>query len=89
MHRQTLLQCADGIFELAYIPMVVDVSHLGRLVEEARRIVWEQKGRIIRLRAAGRDTWDAERTLQLLEANLQKLREYKQTLEGDSLVAAE
>jgi hypothetical protein len=69
--------------------MVDDVDHLGCLVEEAQRTVWEQKGRIIRLRAAGRDTWDAERILQLLEANLQNLRKYKQTLECDSFIAAE
>jgi hypothetical protein len=69
--------------------MVADVDHLGCLVEEAQRIVWEQKGRIIRLRAAGLDTWDAQRIFQLLEANLQNLREYKHTLECDGLIAAE
>jgi hypothetical protein len=69
--------------------MVADVDHLGCLVEEAQRIVWEQKGRIIRLRAAGHDTWDAQRILQLLEANLQNLREYKHRLECDGLIAAE
>jgi hypothetical protein len=40
-------------------------------------MVWEQKGRITRLREAGRDTWDAQRILLLLEANLQKLQEHK------------
>ena len=35
------------------------------LVAEARRIVQQQKGRIIRLRAAGVDTWHAERALRL------------------------
>jgi hypothetical protein len=72
--------------------MVADVDYLSKArcrVEEARRIVWEQKGRIIRLRAAGRDTWDAERTLRLLEANLQTFREYKHRLECDGLIAAE
>jgi hypothetical protein len=68
--------------------MVVDVDHLECLVEEARRMVWEQKGRIIRLREAGRDTWDAQRVLLLLEANLQKLREHKQKLECDGPIAA-
>ena len=51
--------------------MVADFGHLSKarcLAEEAQRIVWEQKGRIIRLRAAGRDTWGAERILRLLEA---------------------
>jgi hypothetical protein len=68
--------------------MVVDVDHLECLVEEARRMVWEQKGRIIRLREAGRDTWDAQRVLLLLEANLQKLGEHKQKLERDGVIAA-
>ena len=69
--------------------MVADVDHLGCLVEEAQRMVWGQKGRIIRLRVAGHDTWDAQRILQLLEANLQNLREYKHRLECDGLIAAE
>jgi hypothetical protein len=68
--------------------MVVDVDHLECLVEEARRMVWEQKGRIIRLREAGRDTRDAQRVLLLLEANLQKLGEHKQKLEQDGLIGA-
>ena len=72
--------------------MVADVVRLSRAkchVKEAQRIVWEQKGRIIRLRAAGLDTRDAERTLRLLEANLQTFREYEHTLECDGLIAAE
>jgi hypothetical protein len=68
--------------------MAVDVDRLEWLVEEARRLVWEQKGRIIRLREAGRDTWDAQRVLLLLEANLQKLQEHKEKLERDGLIAA-
>ena len=70
--------------------MVGDFGHLSKarcLAEEAQRIVWEQKGRIIRLRAAGRDTWGAERILRLLEANLQTFQKY--TLECDGLIAAE
>ena len=50
-------------------------------VEEARRIVWRQKGRIIRLRSAGVDTLDAETTLRLLEANLQTFEEHRRALE--------
>jgi hypothetical protein len=42
------------------------------LVAEGRRIVQQQKGRIIRLRAAGVDTWDAQRALHLFEANLRR-----------------
>ena len=54
---------------------------LSATVEEAQRIVWEQKGRIIRLRAAGLDSLDAERTLRLLEANLKVLQEHARWLE--------
>jgi hypothetical protein len=64
--------------------MVADIDHLSKArchVEEAQRIVWQQKGRIIRLRAAGLDTLDSERTLRLLEANLQTFQEHKRELE--------
>ncbi len=64
--------------------MVADIDHLSKArcrVEEAQRIVWQEKGRIIRLRAAGLDTRDAERTLRLLEANLQTFQEHKRELE--------
>src|ERR1700730_15202277 len=50
------------------------------LVSEARRIVQQQKGRIIRLRAAGVDTWDAQRTLHLFEANLRRFEEHRDGL---------
>jgi hypothetical protein len=49
-------------------------------VEEARRIVWRQKGRIIRLRSAGSDTRDAETTLRLLEANLRTFEDHRRAL---------
>jgi hypothetical protein len=58
-----------------------DLTKAGRHVEEAQRIVWQQKGRITRLRAAGFDTLDAEKTLRLLEANLQIFEEHKRALE--------
>jgi hypothetical protein len=57
-----------------------------RLVVEGRRIVWQQKGLIARLRAAGFNTLDAERTLRVLEENLkifqraQRLAEAKRAL---------
>ena len=63
--------------------MAVDVDRLECLVEEARRMVWEQKGRIIRLGTAGRDTGDAQGILLILETNLQNLQEHKQRLECD------
>jgi hypothetical protein len=52
-----------------------------RLVVEGRRIVWQQKGLIARLRAAGFDTLDAERTLRVLEENLKIFQEHRDSLE--------
>jgi hypothetical protein len=51
-----------------------DLRRAEELVAEGRRIVRQQKGLIIRLRAAGVDTWDAERALRLFEANCGALR---------------
>jgi hypothetical protein len=49
-----------------------DLRRAEELVAEGRRIVQQQKGRIFGLRAAGVDTWDAERVLHLLGANLRR-----------------
>ena len=57
-----------------------DLRRAEELVAEARRIVQQQKGRIIRLRAAGVDTWDAERALRLFEANLRRFEEHRDIL---------
>ena len=57
-----------------------DLRRAEELVAEGRRVVQQQKGRIIRLRAAGVDTWDAQRTLHLLEANLRRFEEYRDVL---------
>jgi hypothetical protein len=60
-------------------------NHLRRaeeVVAEGRRIVQQQKGRIIRLKAAGVDTWDAERALRLFEANLRRFEEHRDVLKG-------
>jgi hypothetical protein len=51
-----------------------DLRRAEELVAEGRRIVQQQKGRLIRLRAAGIDTWDAQTTLHLFEANLLRFR---------------
>ena len=64
--------------------MPADDDHLAkakRYVEEAQRIVWEQKGRVIRRRAAGLDSLDAERTLRVLEANLKVLQDHARWIE--------
>jgi hypothetical protein len=50
------------------------------LVAEARRYVQEQKGRIVRLSAAGVDTADAERTLRMFESNLRRFEEHRDAL---------
>jgi len=62
-------------------PTMIISPKLSATVEEAQRIVWEQKGRIIRRRAAGLDSLDAERTLRVLEANLKVLQEHARWLE--------
>ena len=59
-----------------------DLRRAEELVAEGRRIVQQQKGRIVRLRAAGVDTWDAERALRLFEANLRRLEEHRDILKG-------
>jgi hypothetical protein len=59
-----------------------DLHRAERLVAEGQRIVQQQKGLIIRLRAAGLDTWDAERALHLFEANLQRFEEHRDILKG-------
>ena len=53
-----------------------DIRRAEEHVAEARRLVQMQKGFIVRLRAAGTDTWDAERTLRTLESNLKRFEEH-------------
>ena len=61
-----------------------DLRRGGGHVAEARRMVHRQKGLIVRLRAAGVSTLDAQRVLWLLESNLRRLEEH-----GDRLRANE
>jgi hypothetical protein len=49
---------------------------IARHIEEARRMVTEQKGRIARLKATGVDTAFAELTLRALEANLKRFQNH-------------
>jgi hypothetical protein len=53
-----------------------------RLVDEGRRIIWEQKGLIARRRAAGLDVVEAEQILRLLEANLKTFEQHRDSLES-------
>ena len=56
-----------------------DLRRIDEHIAEARRLVQRQKGLIIRLRA-GSSTWDAQRVLWLLEANLRRLEEHRDRL---------
>jgi hypothetical protein len=51
-------------------------STIARHIDEARRMVTEQKGRIARLKATGVDTALAELTLRALEANLKRFQNH-------------
>ena len=59
-----------------------DLLRAEELVAEARRIVQEQKGRIVRLKAAGVDASSAERTLRVFEANLRRFEEHRDILKS-------
>jgi hypothetical protein len=54
-----------------------DLRRIEEHVAASRRLVQRQKGLIIRLRAAGADTWEAQRILWLLESNLRRLEEHE------------
>jgi hypothetical protein len=60
-----------------------DLRRAEERVAEGRRIVQMQKGRIVRLRSAGADTWDAERTLRLFEVNLRRFEDHRDFLKGE------
>ena len=46
-------------------------------------MVHRQKGLLIRLRAAGVDTWENQRILWLLEFNLRRLEEHRDRLRAN------
>jgi hypothetical protein len=60
-----------------------DLRRVEEHVAEARRLVQQQKGLIIRLRAAGVNTWHAQRILWLLESNLRRFEDHKDRLRTD------
>ena len=60
-----------------------DLRRVEEHVAEARRIVQRQKGLIVRLRAAGVNTLDAQRILWLLESNLRRLEQHRDHLKGN------
>jgi hypothetical protein len=57
-----------------------DLRHVEEHVAEARHMVHQQRGLIIRVQAAGVSTWDAQRILWLLESNLRRLKEHRDRL---------
>jgi hypothetical protein len=59
-----------------------ELQRVEKLVLEARRLVQRQKGFIIRLRAAGADTSNAELTLRLLESNLRRFEAHRDLLKA-------
>ena len=59
-----------------------DLSAVEEHVAEARRMVQQQKGLIVRLGAAG-STLDAQKILWLLESNLRRLEHHRDFLRGN------
>jgi hypothetical protein len=64
---------------IAFVPYG-DLRRIEEHVADARRMVHRQKGLIIRLRAAGVNTWDAQKILWLLESNLRRFEEHRDRL---------
>ena len=59
-----------------------DLRRVDEHIAEARRSVQQQKGLLVRLRAAGVNTLDAQRILWLLESNLRRLEQHRDYLRG-------
>jgi len=66
-----------------------ELAKARQYVLEAQRLVWQQRGQIVRLRAGGHETLSAEKTLALLESNLQTFREHQAALEHNQRSADE
>jgi len=60
-----------------------DLRRVEEHVAEARRLVQRQKGLIVRLRAAGVNTLDAQRILWLLESNLRRFEQHRDRLRAN------
>jgi hypothetical protein len=61
-----------------------DLRRVEEHVAEARRSVQRQKGLIVRLRAAGVNTLDAQRILWLLESNLRRFEQHRDRLRANA-----
>jgi hypothetical protein len=60
-----------------------DLRRVEEHVAEARRLVQRQKGLIVRLRAVGSSTLDAQRILWLLESDLRRFEEHRDRLRAN------
>jgi hypothetical protein len=60
-----------------------DLRRVEEHVTEARRLVQRHKGLIVRLRAAGVNTLDAQRILWLLESNLRRFEQNRDWLRAN------
>ena len=60
-----------------------DLRRVEEHVAEARRFVQRQRGLIVRLRATGVNTLDAQRILWLLESNLRRFEEHRGRLRAN------
>src|SRR5262249_20654667 len=60
-----------------------DLRRVEEHVAEARRLVQQQKGLIVRLREAGANTLDAQRILELLESNLRRFEQHRDRLRAN------
>ena len=69
-----------GAFIMSVMSLEDDLSAVEEHVAEARRMVQQQKGLIVRLGAAGVSTLDAQRILWLLESNLRRLENHRDFL---------
>ena len=66
-----------------YMAFEGDLHRVEEHIAEARRLVQRQKGLIIRLRAAGVSTLDAQKILWLLESNLRRFEEHRDRLRAN------
>ena len=57
-----------------------DLRRIDEHIAEAQRLLQRQEGLIIGLRAAGVNTWEAQRILWLLESNLRRFEEHRDRL---------
>ena len=67
---------------LSVMSLEDDLARVEEYVAEARRMVHQQKGLIVRLEAAGVSTLDVQRILWLLESNLRRLENHRDFLKA-------